>query len=356
MPTPCTKEEALSGPYKKEWKAAMDVENEAFIRNNSFDDVVPPSSVNIVGGKWIFRVKQLPGKAPLFKARYVAKGFTQKEYLDFFETFSPTAKLPTVRTLLDIAARGNFEIKSMDASSAFLQGQLKEDVHMECPPGFPGTYPANTVWKLKRPVYGLKQAPREWHNKVKEVLLALDFHPSASDSSLFVRHSSEPFYILVYVDDFILATRDPADMAAVQSALSSALLMKDLGDLKNYLGMEITRDRQACTITLSQESYIDNLLKRFDMDSSNSVSTPLSLQHQLTAPPVPSPDACKDPYPELVGSLMYAMMCTRPDLAYPVSVLSRYVSPGRYTASHWSAAKRVLRYLQATKSHILTLG
>ncbi|CAI7775209.1 unnamed protein product, partial [Closterium sp. NIES-54] len=145
-------------------------------------------------------------------------------------------------------------------------------------------------------------------------------------------------------------------MTSVQAALSKALQMKDLGDLKHYLGMEITRDRKARTISLSQEFYINNVLKRFEMELCTPVDTPLPLQHLLTAPAVPTPEACSEPYPELVGSLMYTMMCTRPELAYPVSVLSRYVAPGRFTDLHWKARKRVLRYLQGTTSHTLTLG
>ncbi|CAI7759841.1 unnamed protein product [Closterium sp. NIES-54] len=356
IPIPLTVQEALSGPHAAEWRAAMEAEIEAFTRNHSFDDETPPLGVNIVGGKWLFRVKQLSDEAPVFKAHYVAKGFTQQQYRDFFLTFSPTSKPPTIRTLMDVAAREDFEIKSMDASSAFLQGRLKETVFMDRPEGFLGEFSPNTVWKLNRPVYGLKQAPREWHNKVKEVLLSLDFHPSSAVSTLFIRRHSEPFYILVYVDDFILVAKDSAQTTSVQAALSKALQMKDLGDLKHYLGMEITRDRQARTISLSEEFYIDNVLKRFEMELCTPVATPLPLQHLLTAPAVPTPEACSEPYPELIGSLMYAMMCTRPDLAYPVSVLSRYVAPGRFTYLHWKAAKRVLRYLQGTKSHVLALG
>ncbi|CAI7904978.1 unnamed protein product [Closterium sp. NIES-54] len=137
IPIPLTVQEALSGPHAAEWRAAMEAECEAFTRNHSFDDKTPPPGVNIVGGKWLFRVKQLPDEATVFKARYVAKGFTQQQYFDFFKTFSPTSKPPTVRTLLDVAARNDFEIKSMDASSAFLQGHLKETVFMDRPEGFP---------------------------------------------------------------------------------------------------------------------------------------------------------------------------------------------------------------------------
>ncbi|CAI7775052.1 unnamed protein product [Closterium sp. NIES-54] len=145
-------------------------------------------------------------------------------------------------------------------------------------------------------------------------------------------------------------------MTSFQAALSKVLLMEDLGDLKHYLGMEITRDRQSRTISLSQEFYINNVLKRFEMELCTPVAIPMPLEYLLSAPAVPTPEACSEPYPELVWSLMYAMMCTRPDLAYPVSVLSRYVTPGRFTDHHSKAAKQVLRYLQGTKSHVLTLG
>ncbi|CAI7815554.1 unnamed protein product [Closterium sp. NIES-54] len=226
----------------------------------------------------------------------------------------------------------------------------------ESPP--PGVNIVGSKWlfRLNRSVYGLKEAPREWHNKVKEDLLSLDIHPSSADPTLFIRRHSEPFYILVYVDDFILVAKDSALMISVQAALSKALLMKDLGDLKHFLGMEITCDREARTISLSQEFYINNVLKRFEMELCTPMATPLALQHLLSAPAVPTPEACSEPYPELVGSLIYAIMCIQPNLAYPVSVISRYVAPGRFTKLHWSASKWVMRYPNGTMSLVLTLG
>ncbi|CAI7894783.1 unnamed protein product [Closterium sp. NIES-53] len=298
IPTPLTYAEAVSGPHAAQWLEAIVAECEAFIHTGTFTDVSPPSGVNIVKGKWVFRVKQLPGEFPVFKARYCAKGFTQKhgrdffetfsptakpptlrtlldvaarddmevdcmdvssaflqgilreeiymerpegfpapfpsgtvwklnqlpgEFpvfkarycakgftqkhgLDFFETFSPTAKPPTLRTLLDVAARDDMEVDCMDVSSAFLQGILREEIYMEWPEGFPAPFPPGTVWKLNRPVYGLKQAPREWHNKLKSTLGSLDFHPSTSDPSLFIRATPSRFFMLVYVDDMILVT------------------------------------------------------------------------------------------------------------------------------------------------------
>ncbi|CAI7776081.1 unnamed protein product [Closterium sp. NIES-53] len=313
----------------------------------------PRADANLVEGKWVFRVKQLPGEEPVYKARYCAKCFTRTWAEDYWFTFAPTAKPPTLRTLLDIGARDNMEICSMDVSNAFLQGDLHERIFLRRPPGFHAAFPENTVWQLRRPVYGLKQAPREWHAKLSATLGSLGFSASHSNASLFIRSSPRRF-ILVYVDDMILLSDSKADMEQMKLSLQQRLKCKDLGDLAHYLGMAITRNRPARTITLSQSHYIGQVLEKFEMAQAKPVSTPLPFGHQLAPPP--SPSSSSHPYAELVGSLMYAMMCTRPDLSYPISVLARFFGTGRHTTEHWQAAKRVLRYLRGTKDHVLTLG
>ena len=354
IPTPASYTEAVSGPHSEEWLQAITTELEAFARNGSYVDVPRPPHTNVVKGKWVFRVKNLPNEPPVFKARYCAKGFTQKHGVDFFDTFSPTAKLPTVRALLDLAARSDFEVHSMDVSNAFLQGNLREQIFMERPQGFTAPFPSGSVWQLRRPVYGLKQAPLEWNRKLTATLTELGFGPSSADPCLFVRAQPSRMFIIVYVDDMIIVAEDPAALTTVKQDLSSRLLCKDLGELKHYLGMEMTRDRAARTISLSQSFYVNSVLQRFGMVAATPVSTPIELDHQLA----PATAGCTPPhpYPELVGSLMYAMMCTRPDLAYAVSVLSRFVGPGRHGAQHWAAAQRVLRYLRGTSSYSLVLG
>ncbi|CAI7879669.1 unnamed protein product [Closterium sp. NIES-54] len=242
----------------------------------------------------------------------------------------------------------------MDVSNAFLQGDLRERIFLRRPPGFHAAFPENTVWQLRRPVYGLKQAPREWHAKLSATLGSLGFSTLHSDASLFLRSSLCRFFIQVYVDDMTLHADSKTDMEQMKQQLQQRLKCKDLGNLTHYLGMAITRDRPARTITLSQSHYIGQILERFEMTQASPIATPLPLGHQL-APPT-SPSSSSHPYAELVGSLMYAMMCTRPDLAYPISVLARFVGPGRHTEVHWKAAKRVLRYLCGTKEHALTLG
>ncbi|CAI5927809.1 unnamed protein product [Closterium sp. NIES-64] len=162
---------------------------------------------------WIFRVKRPPGSPPLFKARYVARGFSQRQGVDYFQTFSPTPKMTTLRVLLHVAAHRDYELHSLDFSTAFLQGSLHEEIWLRRPPGFTGSFPPGTHWSLRRPVYGLRQAPREWHDTLRTTLAALGFAPSTADPSLFLRTDTSlpPFYILVYVDDLVFATADTAD-------------------------------------------------------------------------------------------------------------------------------------------------
>ncbi|CAI7777501.1 unnamed protein product [Closterium sp. NIES-54] len=345
---------AIACPDADRWIAAIFLECEAFIRNNSFVDVPLPTNANLVEGKWVFQVKQLLGKDPVYKARYCAKGFTQTWAEDYWFTYVPTAKPPTLRTLLDVGARDNMEICSMDVSNAFLQGDLHECIFLRRPPGFHAAFPKNTVWQLRRPVYGMKQAHREWHAKLSATLGSLGFSASHSGASLFLRSSPRRFFILVYMDDMILLADSKADMEQMKQQLQQRLKGKDLGDLTHYLGMAITRDRPSRTITLSQYHYIGQILEKFEMTQASPIATPLPFGHQL-APPT-SPSSSSHPYAELVGPLMYAMMCTRPDLAYPISVLAHFVGPGRHTEVHWKASKRVIRYLRGTKDHTLTLG
>ncbi|CAI7887418.1 unnamed protein product [Closterium sp. NIES-54] len=301
IPTPRSYAEAIEGTY--------------------IDDVPPPGA-NIVSGMWIFRVKRPSGSPLVFKARYVARGFSQRQGVDYFQTFSPTPKMTTLRVLLHVAAQRDYELHSLDFSTAFLQGSLHEEIWLRRPPGFTGSFPPGTQWSLWRPVYDLRQAPHEWHDTLGTTLAALGFAPSTSDPSLFLRTDTSlpPFYILV------------------------------------YLGLQITQDRARRTITLTQSHMVQQVLQRFDFTYSSPQVTPLSTRHSLSALPSDESVEPSGPYLELVGCLMYLMTCTRPDLAYPLSILARYVAPGRHRPEHMAAAKRVLRYLCSTSGLGLVLG
>ncbi|CAI5479887.1 unnamed protein product [Closterium sp. Yama58-4] len=319
---------------------------------------VPPPRANIVDGMWIFRVNQPPGSPPVFKARYVARGFSQRQGVDFFQTFSSTPKMTTLRVLLHVAAQCDYELHSLDFSTAFLQGSLHDDIWLRRPPGFTGSFPAGTQWSLQRPVYGLRQAPRKWHDTLRTTLAALRFAPSTADPSLFLRTDTSlpPFYILVYVDDLVFATADTEALALVKSELQKRYTCTDLGELRSYLGLQITRDRARCTITLTQSHMAHQVLQRFGFRFCSPQSTPLPTGHSLSAPPSDESVEPSGPYPELVGCLMYLMTCTRPDLAYPLSILARYVAPGRHRPEHGEVAKRVLHYLCSTSGMGLVLG
>ncbi|CAI7863673.1 unnamed protein product [Closterium sp. NIES-54] len=358
IPTPRSYAEAIEGPYSSQWQAAMDAEMASWKSSGTYVDEVPPPGANIVSGMWIFRVKRPSGSPPVFKARYVARGFSQRQGVDFFHTFSPTPTMTTLRVLLHVAAQRDYELHSLDFSTAFLQGSLHEEIWLRRPPGFTGSFPAGTQWSLRRPVYGLRQAPREWHDTLRTTLATLGFAPSTADPSLFLRTDATlpPFYVIVYVDDLVFATADTEALAHVKSELQKRHTCTDLGELTSYLGLLITRDRAQHTITLTQSHMVQQVLQRFGFTYSSPQSSPLPTGHSLSTPPLDESVEPSGPYPELVGCLMYLMTCTRPDLAYPLSLLARYVAPGRHRKVHWDVAKRVLRYLCSTSGMGLVLG
>ncbi|CAI7784057.1 unnamed protein product, partial [Closterium sp. NIES-53] len=213
--------------------------------------------------------------------------------------------MTTLRVLLHVAAQRDYELHTLDFSTAFLQGSQHEEIWQRRPPGFTGSFPPGTQWSLRRPVYGLRQAPREWHDTLRTTLAALGFAPSTADPSLFLRTDTSlpPFYVLVYVDDLVFATADTAGLAYVKSELQKRHTCIDLGELRSYLGLQITRDRAQRTITLTQSHMVQQVLQRFDFTYSSPQATALSTRHSLSALPSDESVEPSGPYPELVGCL-----------------------------------------------------
>ncbi|CAI7806890.1 unnamed protein product, partial [Closterium sp. NIES-54] len=292
------------------------------------DEVRPPGA-NIVDGMWIFKVKLPPGSPPAFKARYVARGFSQRQGADYFQTFSPTPKMTTLQVLLHVAAQRDYKLHSLDFSTSFLQGSLHEEIWLRRSSGLTESFPAGT-----------------------------QFAPASADPSLYLRTDTSlpPFYVLVYVDDLVFATANTEALTLMKSEPKKRHTCTDLGELRSYLGLQITRDRARRTITLTQSHMVHQVLQRFGFQFSSPQPTPLSTSHSLSAPPSDESVEPSGSYPELVGCLMYLMTCTRPDLAHPLSLLARYVAPDRHRKVHWDAAKRVLRYLCSTSGMGLVLG
>ncbi|CAI7842600.1 unnamed protein product [Closterium sp. NIES-54] len=334
--TPRSYAEAIKGPYSSQWQAAMDAEMASWKSTGTYVDEFPPSRANIVDGMWIFRVKRPPCSPPAFKACYVARGFNQRQGVDYFNTFSPTPKMTTLRVLLHVAAQRDYKLHSLDFSTAFLQGSLHEEIWLRRPPGFTGTFPAGTQWSLRRPVYGLRQAPREWHDTLRTTLAALGFAPFTADPSLFLRTDTSlpPFYVLVYVDNLVFATADTKAPILVKLELQKRHTCTDLGELRSYFGLQITRDRARRTITLTQSHMVHQVLQGFGFQFSSPQPTPLSTSHSLSAPPSDESLEPSGLYPELVGCLMYLITCTRLDLAYPLCLLARYMAPCRHRKVH----------------------
>ncbi|CAI7906863.1 unnamed protein product [Closterium sp. NIES-54] len=195
--------------------------------------------------------------------------------------------MTTLRVLLHVAAQRDYELHSLDFSTAFLQGSLHEEIWLRRPRGFTGSFPARTQWSLRRPVYGLCQAPREWHDTLRTTLAALGFAPLTADPSLFLRTDTSllPFYVLMYVDDLVFTSADTEAMTLVKSKLQKRHTCTDLGELRSYLGLQITRDRARRTITLTQSHMVHQVLQRFDFQFSSLQPTPLSTGHSLSAPP-----------------------------------------------------------------------
>ncbi|CAI7887759.1 unnamed protein product [Closterium sp. NIES-53] len=310
IPTPRSYAEAITGPYSSQWQAAMDAEMASWKSTGTYVDEVPPPGVNIVDGMWIFRVKRPPGFPPAFKARYVAQGFDQRQGVDYFHNFSPIPKMTTLRVLLHVAAQRDYEMHSLDFSTPFLQGSLHEEIWLRRQPGFTGSFPAGTQWSLRRPVYGLRQAPRKWHDILRTTLAALGFAPSTADPSLFLRTDTSlpPFYVLIYVDNLIFATADTEALTLVKSELQKRHTCTDLGELRSSLGLQITRDRARCTITLTQSHMVHQVLQRFSFRFSSPQPTPLSTSHSLLAPPSDESVEPSGPFLELVGCLITSGM------------------------------------------------
>ncbi|CAI7911586.1 unnamed protein product [Closterium sp. NIES-53] len=231
IPTPRSYREAILGEYSSQWQTTMDAEMVSWKSTGTYVDEVPPLGANIVSGMWIIRVKRPPGSPLAFKARYVARGFSHREVVDFFQTFSPTLKMTTLWVLLHIADQRDYELHSLDFLASFLQGSLHKAIWLRCPPGFTGSFRAGTQWSLRRPVYGLRQAPREWHDTLKMTLAALGFAPSTADLSLFLRTDTTlpPFYVLVYIDDLVFAIADMEALALVKAELQERHTCTDLG-------------------------------------------------------------------------------------------------------------------------------
>ncbi|KAG5549867.1 hypothetical protein RHGRI_014986 [Rhododendron griersonianum] len=353
-------QEALEHDKKGEWAKAMEDEMKSLLENRTYDLVKLPKGKKALKNKWVYRLKH-DGENLRYKARLVVKGFGQKKGIDFDEIFSPVVKMSSIRVVLGMAASLNLEVEQLDVKTAFLHGDLEEEIYMEQPEGFKEKGKENLVCKLKKSLYGLKQAPRQWYKKFDSFMVDHGYSRTTSDHCVFVKKFPDGNFIilLLYVDDMLIVGQDSMKINELKLELSKSFAMKNLGPAKQILGMKITRDRKKGLIWLSQESYVEKILERFNMSKAKPVSCPLANHFKLSSKQCPTSEKDKAemekfPYASAVGSLMYAMVCTRPNLAHAVGVVSRFLSnPGK---EHWAAVKWILRYLRGTSRVCLCFG
>ena len=358
---PRTLEEAKARSDWPMWKEAMEKELEALRKASTWTVVERPPGKNIVGCKWVFRIKKNAlGQIEKYKARLVARGFTQVYGVDYTETFAPVAKLSSLRTILAIAARNDWPIEVFDFNSAFLNGQLDEEIFMQLPPGFEDTNSSTLVAHLNKAIYGLKQAGRTWYTALHSALDGIGFKRSNYDHGVFYAQISAGLVVLaIHVDDCTITGNTQALLDTFKVKINARYTMTDLGPISWLLGIGVTRNRKNRTITLSQQSYIESILARFNLTDAKPLSIPMDPNISFSKDDCPTtPDEVarmrRVPYREAIGSLMYASVGTRPDISFAVSTLSQFLdNPGQ---AHWEAVKRVFCYLLGTKDWGLTYG
>ena len=358
---PLTYSEAVNDSNSKKWREAMDSEIQSMHQNQVWYLVDPPEGIVPIGCKWIFKKKiGADGHIDTFKARLVAKGYRQRQGVDYDETFSPVAMIKSIMILLAIAAHYDYEVWQMDVKTAFLNGNLEEEVYMIQPEGYTSKEFPEKVCRLQRSIYGLKQASRSWNMRFDKTVRSYNFIKNEDEPCVYKKISGSAItFLVLYVDDILLIGNDVGMLSSVKAWLSKNFSIKDLGEATYVLGTRIYRDRSRRLLGLSQSMYIDTIVKRFGMENSKRGFIPIRHGVQISkehSPKTPEDRALmeKITYASAIGSIMYAMLCTRPDVAFALSVTSRFqANPGE---SHWEAVKCILKYLRRTKDLFLVYG
>ena len=324
---------------------------DSIIQNGTWILTDLPPGCEALNSKWIFKTKmKVDGSIDKYKARLVIQGFRQKEGIDYFDTYAPVARISTIRLLLALAAIHNLVIHQMDVKTAFLNGELNEEIYIKQPEGFVMPGNEHKVCKLVKSLYGLKQAPKQWHQKFDDVVLSNGFVLNQADKCVYSKFDAtgKGVIICLYVDDMLIFGTDQDQVDKTKEFLSSKFEMKDMGKADVILGIKITHGEQG--ISISQSHYIEKVLEKFNFKDCSSVKTPFDPSAKL----VPNKGVVVNQleYSKAIGSLMYAMISTRPDIAFAVGKLSRYTH--NPSLIHWQAMNRVFKYLKGTMDYRLS--
>ncbi|GJU21255.1 zinc finger, CCHC-type containing protein [Tanacetum coccineum] len=348
---PRTLSEAMASRDVAFWKEAIQSEIDSIMHNDTWELTDLPPGCKALGCKWILKRKmKVDGSIDKYKARLVIQGFRQKEGIDFFDTYAPVARISTIRLLLALAAIHDLVIHQMDVKTAFLNGDLDEEIYMKQPEGFVVPGHESKVCKLKKSLYGLKQAPKQWHQKFDDVVLSNGFSLNQADKCVYSKFdaSGKGVIICLYVDDMLIFGTDQDQVNKTKEFLSSNFDMKDLGEAEVILGIRIKRGNNG--ISISQSHYIEKILTKFNFANCSPVYTPVDPTVKFR--PNKGTPVSQLEYSRAIGCLMYAMISTRPDIAFAVGKLSRYTS--NPSALHWQALGRVFQYLKGTMDYGLT--
>lgn len=349
---PLTVEEALSGSDAEHWKAAMDEEYQSLLENNTWDITTLPDNKRPIPCKWVFKRKTNEnGEVIKFKARLVIKGCSQRPGVDYTEVFSPVIRYASLRYLFALAVKFDLDICQMDAVSAFLQGDIEEEIYMMQPPMYEN---GKQVCRLKKSLYGLKQASRQWNKKLSSTLKRIGLSQNKLDPCLYYKivDSNNMIFLATYVDDIIIFTNNMESKNQIKEELRKQFKIKDLGDINYCIGIHVERDREKGVIYLDQKKYIREVLNKYGMSDCKSVKIPMDVNTKLKSISEETDTLKGIPYQEIIGCLLYISQITRPDISFVINLLSKYNQ--KPEMSHWLALKRVMRYLKGTEEYRLS--
>lgn len=347
---PTSLAEAKKRPNWPQWETGIREELTTLETAGTWELTDLPNGANLVGSKWVFRAKKdAAGNIVHYKAQLVAQGYLQVPDVDYFDTYAPVANLASIRTVFALAARLDLELHQIDIKGAYLNGELTKDevIYMCQPPGFESKECPNQVCRLRKTLYGLKQSGRRWYQKLVEILVdKLGLTQCDVDQAVFFSRSAsgELVIVVVHIDDCTIGASTIHLITALKDKICTYVEITDLGDLHWLLGIEVTRNRESRTLSLSQKSYLDSIIRHFGFEELKPVSNPMEPSTKLHSGQSPSTGteyaAMKHiPYREAVGSLMYASLSSRPDILYAVTTISRFSSnPG---SAHWDAVRRI---------------
>lgn len=342
--------EAMKSPDKDKWLVAMQEELKSMETNKTWELVPLPKGKKAIGTRWVFKIKRDEnGKISRYRARLVAQGYSQKYGEDYDEVFAPTARITTFRMLLSIAAHFNMQVKHYDVKTAFLNGEIEEEIYLKQPPGFEVGDEACHLFKC---IYGLKQAARCWNKTLIDILLKLGFKQSRIDPCLFTyEKSNERFYILVHVDDYLMICKNEKLINEVAKEIRSKIEITDLGDVKHFLGIKVERDKNG-DFFINQQAYIEKIVCQAGLTDAKVSKVPLDPGYDKL-----SDDEIMESnklYQKLIGLVLYVSTNSRPDISAAVSILSQKITAP--TKTDFNELKRVIRYLNGTKAEKLRIS